>query len=198
MSIAISFPDSEPAIAQNDRLPTWSGCVDELIDRAAGGSADVKATAIDELRRMAQTADEYSAAESDLRHTRNALDAVGRQHDVLRNRRLHLYVATCRALEELGMLPAPAALNAEPEDPENDQYRRIVACREQLDRELDEHARRCPGGSGKDEPLLGDSRYVLAILNRWVDEFEYPFIAWAVEPPRGGAKPSPRRPRSGK
>lgn len=154
-------------------------------------------TAIDELRRMAQTADEYFSAESELHHTTNALDAVGRQHDVLRNRRLHLYVATCRALEELGMLPAPAAVDPEPEDPENDRYKRVLACRERLDRELEELVR-CDQYHGRgDEPLLGDARYILAVVDRSIEEFHYPFIAWAAAPPRSGAKPSPRRPRSG-
>jgi hypothetical protein len=162
----------------------WSGRLDELMKRAECGSADDKHDAIDQLRRMATTADECLAAESELKHTLAELDAVGRHHDVVRNRRLQICVAISQGLEELGMLPAPVAINPEPEDPQNEQYKRMVARRERLDRELREHARFDHGGSDKNNRLLSDARHVLANVQRWIDEFEHPFVAWCAPPDR--------------
>jgi hypothetical protein len=163
----------------------WSGRLDELIERADGGPADQKLDAIEELRRMAKTADECLVAESELKHTLAELDAVGRQHDIARNRRLQICVAVSQGLQELGMLPAPADVDPEPEDPQNEQYKRMVACRDRLDRELREHARFDHGGSDTNNRLQSDARHVLVNIQRWIDEFEHPFIAWCAAPSRG-------------
>lgn len=179
MSIEIPITDSNGY---------WYGRIVELIELASRGSPDQQADAMEELRRMARSADECATAQSDLDHTTAELDAIWRQHDVARNRRLHLYVAIFRGLEELGLLPAPAVADPEPEDGQNEQYKHMVQCRDQLIRELRAHARCDHGRSDSKDPLLGDAQYVLTNIQRWIDEFEYPFIAWCARPGSRSAK----------
>jgi hypothetical protein len=195
MSIENPIAENLPTVSANESVATWAGLLDDLIESAATGSADRRVRAIEELRRMAETADEYHAAERELAQATARLDAIGKEHDVHRNRRLHLYVAACRGLEELGFLPAPAAVNRDPEDPEIEQYHRMVACRDRLAHELDEHARCSHGKSGNDEPLPSEAHFVLGNLNRWIERYEDPLIAWAA-PPSSGAKPAKERART--